>query len=171
VPDPRLLRILEQLRASKFAEVKGARVAATIPVPERLLNEIVTAALPQSAPVREVSVHPKAANRLAVRAKLARLDFLPPFTLTLEIERQPQLPETPLVLRVLSFPGLMPIAGAALSMASSLPPGLRLDGDRLLIDVRVVLERNGLGEVLPYLEDLRVTTDEGVVVVQATLTA
>jgi hypothetical protein len=171
VPDPRLLRILEQLRASKFAEMKGAWLTASVPLPERLLNEVVATSVPPSAPVRDLSVHPKADNRIAVRAKLAWLDFLPPLTLTLEIERQPQLPDAPLVLRVLSLPGLMSLAGAALSKASSFPPGLRLEGDRLLIDVRVVLERNGLGEVLPYVEDLRFTTDEGVVVVQATLKA
>ena len=39
VDDPRLLQILEQLRASRFAEIKGARASFSIPVSERLLNE------------------------------------------------------------------------------------------------------------------------------------
>ncbi len=33
--DPRLIEILERLRASRFAEVKGARASLSIPVPER----------------------------------------------------------------------------------------------------------------------------------------
>jgi hypothetical protein len=63
VPDPRLLRIVEQLRASRFADLKGARASLSFPVPERLLNEFVSALLPPSAPVRDVTVRPQAANR------------------------------------------------------------------------------------------------------------
>jgi hypothetical protein len=162
MPDANSLRrIIDELRASRFAEVSGARASATIPLPERLLNEIIGALVPGSAPIRDVTVRPQAANRLAVRARLARPDFLPPFNLILEIERQPQLPDSPLVLHVLSFPGLMSLAGAALSMAAVFPPGIRMDRDRVLIDVRTLLERQGYGDLVPCLEDLRVTTEEG----------
>jgi hypothetical protein len=171
VADPRLIRILEQLRASKFAELKGARVTATMPLPKRLLNEIIAAMLPRSAPVRDVTVQPKESNRVTVRAKLARAEFLPPFNLTLQIEQQPQLPDGPLVLRLLSLPGLMPLASAAVSMIASLPPGVRLEGDRLLVDVRTLLERNGQGEVLTYLDSVRITSEEGRLLVDVSLRA
>lgn len=157
----RLLRILEQLRASRFAELQGARVSASIPIPERLLNELVTASLPPGAPVRDVSVHPKAGNRLGVRAKLARADFLPPITLTVEIEQQPQLPDTPLVLRILSLPGLMSLAGAAVSFTSVLPPGVRMENQRLFVDLRVLLQRHGYDELVALIDGLRLTTEEG----------
>lgn len=167
--DPRLVRILEQLRASKFAELKGARVSAVLPVSERLLNEIVASALPPSAPVRDVAMTVLDGNRLTVRAKLAKTDFLPPIKLTLEIERQPEPPDGVLVLRVLSVPGLMPFASAAVSMFATLPPGLRLEGEHLYVTLRQLLERNGLGEVLTYLESLRITTQEGRVLLDVVL--
>ena len=167
--DPRLRRIIEQLRASRFADVKGARVSASIPVSERLLNEIVGASVPPSAPVRDVSVHPQAGNRLSVRARLRRSDLLPPFTLKLAIERQPELPNSPLVLRVLTLPGLLSLAGSALSLNTMFPPGVKLDNDRVLIDVKVLLERQGFGDVIAYLETLRISTEEGRLVVDATI--
>ena len=37
--DPRLRRALEQLRATRFAGIRGARLSLSIPVAEPLLNE------------------------------------------------------------------------------------------------------------------------------------
>ena len=165
MPDQRFSRILERLRSSRMADLAGARASATIPVPERVLNEIVAASLPPSAPVQDVSVQVRAGNRLRVSARLTRAAFLPPISLTLEIERQPELPDGPLVLRVGSMPGLVALAGAAFSVTSMLPPGLRLEDHRLFVDVRTVLERNGLGEALVYLERMAITTEEGRLIV------
>lgn len=167
--DPRLRRLVEQLRASQFADLAGARVSASIPVSERLLNDAVAALLPASAPVRDVSVQPQAGNRLSVRARLKRSDFLPPFTLKLAIERQPELPDGPLVLRLLTLPGLMSFFGSALSLNAMLPPGVTLDEDRLLVDVRALLQQRGFGDVIRFVETLRITSDQGRLLVDATL--
>jgi hypothetical protein len=160
VPDPRLLAILEQLRASRFAEIQGTRASLSIPVSERLLNELIATMVPPTAPVRDLYVRPQAANRLSVKARASRLEFLPPVTISLQIEQQPQLPDTPLVVRILSLPGLLSMASSLLS-PSSLPPGIRLDRDRVLVDVRQLLEVKGFAEVVPLIESLQVTSEEG----------
>jgi hypothetical protein len=166
--DPRIVRLFEQLRASRFGDIRGARASLSLPIPERLLNELVTAALPATAPVRELHVRPHAANRLAVRARAARLDFLPPVTISLQIEQQPQMPDGPLVVRILSLPGLLSIAGSLLS-PNSLPPGVRLDKDRVLVDVRQLIERNGYGEFVPFIERLHVSSEDAQILVHAEL--
>ena len=79
--DPRLTALLERLRASGFAEAKGARASLSIPVSEALLNELITATLPAGGPLRDLHVRPLAGNKLAVRARASRLDFLPPMTI------------------------------------------------------------------------------------------
>jgi hypothetical protein len=163
--DPRVARLLEDLRRSRFSDLHGARLSASIPVPERLLNQFLASAIPASLPVRDVSVHPKADNRFGVRAKLARADFLPALTLTAEIVRQAELPHSPLVLRISSLPGLISLVGAATSLASVLPPGIRLEGQQLFVDIRALLERAGYGEVVQYLESVRITTEDGKVLV------
>jgi hypothetical protein len=158
--DPRLIGIIDRLRASGFAEVKGARASLSIPVSEALLNELITAALPPGGPLRDLHVRPQAGNRLAVRARASRLDFLPPMTISLQIEGQPRLPDTPLVVRILSMPGLLSVAGSMLS-PNSLPPGIRMERERVLVDVRQLLEAKGFGEIVPLIERLQVSSEEG----------
>ena len=162
--DPRLVRIFEQLRASRFADLAGARVSASIPVSERLLNELVASAIPPSVPVRDVTIQPRRGDRFSVRARLARVDFLPPINITVAIERQPELPDSPLVLRLTAFPGL--IIGAAFPIASKLPPGIRMDKDRVLVDLKTLAESQGYADLLTLVEKVRLTTDEGRLIVE-----
>jgi hypothetical protein len=139
-----------------------------VPIGERLLNELVAAMVPPDGPVRELTVRPQAGNRLAVRVRASRLDFLPAVTVTLQIEQQPQPPDTPLVLRILSMPGLLGMAGALLS-PGALPPGIRLDRDRVVVDLRPLLERHGAGDLMAYAERLHVSTDDGRLLVEVAL--
>jgi hypothetical protein len=167
--DPRWLRMLEELRASRFAALQGARVFASLPIAERLLNEIAATAIPADAPLRDVRLQPQGANRVRLTAKLARLDFLPAVTVTLEIEQQPDLPDSPLVLKVLSVPGLITRAGMAFSIGALLPPGIRLADQRLYVDIPVLLARCGAAELVRHLERLRVSTEEGRLIVDVSL--
>lgn len=163
------MRLLEDLRASRFAPLAGARVSATIPVDDRLLNALIAASLPAGAQVRDVTVESRLSNRLRVSARLTRAEFFPPISLTLEIERQPVLPHAPLVLRVLSLPALMSLAGAALSPSTLLLSGITIHDQRVQVDVAVLLEQAGFGEVVPYVESLQITTAEGRLVLDVTL--
>jgi hypothetical protein len=165
VLDPRLRHALEQLRVTRFAGIKGARLSVAIPVAERLLHELVTAALPPSVPVRDLTIRPRAANTLQLRGRIAKLDFLPPVTLTLEIDQQARLPDTPLGLRLRTFPGLAAIAGPLVSQ-KALPPGISLDGDRLFVDVRQLIERAGYGDMVPFIERLHLASEEGQLLVE-----
>ena len=116
--------------------------------------------LPPSFPVRDLTIKPRAGNTLQVRARAPKLDFLPPITLTFAIDQQPRLPDTPLGLRLRTFPGLTAIAGPLLS-PRAFPPGISLEGDRLLVDLRQLLERAGYADVVPLIERLQLATDEG----------
>ena len=120
--------------------------------------------------IRDLTVHPRAANRFDVHLKLARAGFLPTLNLTMEIERQPELPLHPdLVLRIGGAGGMMRLAGPAISSFGVLPPGLRLEGDRLFVDIRALLIAHGQAELLEFVEQLQVMTEEDglVLLVQA----
>jgi hypothetical protein len=164
-----LARILQGLQASGFRDIAGAHVSATVPLGERLLNEIIAASLPRSGAVREATVHPQPDNRVGVRVKLARPEFLPPISATLIIERQPELPSAPLLgLRVTGLPGLLALAGPMLSIGRMLPPGVRLDGDRLTVDIGALLAERGQADLLRHLSRLRVTSEAGRLVIDLT---
>lgn len=164
--NPNLSGIVQSLRASGFRELAGARLTATFPLSERLLNDVIAASLPPSGAVREATVHPQPQDRLGVRVKLARPEFLPPVSATLVIERQPDLPHNPfLVFRVTGFAGLLALAGPLVSLRSMLPPGVRLDSDLLTVDLGTLLAQHGQREWLALLETLRVSSEAGRLVV------
>lgn len=164
--DPRLDALVTRLRATGFSDFKGARADITLPISDRLLNEALAEALPPSAPVRDLELASRAGNRIGLRFKVAAASFLPPLNVTLTIDEQPRLPASPvLVLKLHMGGGLLSMAGSALRFLDALPPGIRLAGDRIHVDIAALLAERGLGELLEYAEHLEVTTTEGAVVV------
>ena len=156
--------ILDHLRSTGFGDIRGARLAADVPLSERLINDFLAATLPPDAPVRGVSIRPEANNQFSVRIT-PRAGLLPPVTLKLQIERQPELPHFPvLTLRMQKMGGLLGFATAALPIGNLLPPGLRLDGERILVDLRALAAQKGLDGVLQYISRLHVTSDAGRVI-------
>lgn len=159
--DQRLSELLERQIASGFEDLRGAEAAVTVPVSDRLLNEIITQALPASARVRGVEVRARAGNRFAVRARIAGASFLPAFNLTVAIDRQPELPDSPVLGLRLEMGGLLSLAGPALRFFDALPPGIRIQDDRIYVDLAQLLSQRGLSGVLDHLEQFHVTTAEG----------
>jgi hypothetical protein len=158
--------ILNQLQSTNFRDVAGARVSGVIPISESLIDTLIAASLPPTAPVRQVQIRAVPGGRFSVRIA-PRASFVPSITLKLEIVRQPELPGSPLlVLRMATMGGLMGFAMAALPIASFLPPGLRLDGEHILVDLHALAAQRGFADALTYVRQLRVTTDTGVVVVE-----
>ena len=160
--DPRLLTLLTRLQASRFAGLAGTEARATIRIAAPLLNEAVATFAASAPAIRDVTIRPRAANHIDVHLKLARPAFLPSLNLTLQIERQPQLPDRPeLALRLSGAGGMMRLAGPAITSFGALPPGIRLDGDHLFVDLHEVLRRQGQAELLDYVEQLQVMSEEG----------
>lgn len=158
--------LLREQQAAGFADVAGIRVSATLPVSDRLLTRVVLAQLPPAASISAFELRAHQGNRLTIRVRLARPSFLPPFTIPFTIERQPDLPQSPVfVLRMGSIGGLLALAGPVVRFFDVLPPGVQLQNDRVLVDVKTLLEQHGAELALTFLEQLEITTDEGRVVV------
>ena len=156
---PDLQGIIDSLRASGFRDLAGAHGQATVPVAEPLLNAIVAATLPAQAPVRSVTIHPEAGDRLSVRI-VPKAALIPSITLKLAIESQPRLPNSPvLILRMVTLGGLFGLASGAI--AGMLPPGVTLDGERILVDVGALARQRGHGEAFDYLQRLDVHAEAG----------
>ena len=160
--DERFVRILMRQQAAQFEDLGGAEVSATVPISERLLNEIVQESLPRSIPLRDLHVAPQAGDRFVVRARLGSSSLLPPLTLTVLVERQPDLPASPML--VLKLEGaLMALAGPALRFLDALPPGIRFEHDRIYVDIPTMLEQRGLARYLEFIQRVEVHTADGVV--------
>jgi hypothetical protein len=164
--DPRLHALLDRQQASGLRGLAGSEVHATIKISAPLLNEAVAAFAAATPAISELTIHPHNGNRFDVRLGLAKPAFLPGMTMALAIERQPQLPGDPvLVLRLSGGAAVLRLAAPAIASFNILPPGVRLEGDRVLVDLRMLLQQHGQAHLLDYAQEVEIVTIEGGLVV------
>ena len=157
------LRLFADQERHGFPDLAGSSGEGSIRVSERLLNGIVADLLEGSTSIKSLHVTPRAGDRFGVRVSVAKPSFLPPISLDVAVEKQPSLPDDPVM--VLGLSGLGGVLRFAGGFLKSLPPGVRMEGERVFIDLRAALAAKGLTSVLNYVEALRVTSEEGRVVV------
>ena len=162
--DERLMRLFLRQLASGFHDLSGADAALTLPVSERLLNEAIAEGMPRPARVRDLHVKPLAGDRVAVRARIGSSPLIPALNLSLSIDQQPIFPASPVLVLKMETSGLLSLAGPALRFLDGLPAGIRVEHDRIFVDVGKLLEVRGLGHYLEYIKDLSVNSVEGALV-------
>ena len=152
------LRLFADQERRGFEDLAGSEGQGRFRVSERLLNEIIGEQLRGSALVRELHVTPRAGDRFTVRLVTTKA-FLPPISIEAAIDKQPSLPDDPVLGLTLSgMGGLLRFAGGLLT---SLPPGVRMEGERVFVDLRAALAPHGLTSMLNHVTDVRLTTEEG----------
>jgi hypothetical protein len=162
---PAILDLLERQHQARFPDFAGAEVAATIPVSDRLINELIAGLLPNGGKVREVQIQTEEGNRLTARIRLSGATFLPAIPVTLAIEGQPDFPERPILgLRLSHASRFVAMAASTLPTMVTLPPGVSMEEDRIRIDIRRLLADRDQAGWLGYVTDLRVTTRAGALV-------
>ena len=159
----RLERILNRQQAAGFVGVQGAEASLTLPISDRLLNEILAEGFALPPQIREIQVHAHAGDRIGVRVKVST-PFIPQINLTAVIDRQPELPASAVLVLRLEFGGLLAMAGPALRFLDALPPGIRVEQDRLYLDLAKLALDQGLAPWLAYLDHLNIHTVEEAVV-------
>ena len=160
-----ILDLLQRQVRDGFPDLGGSEVVATIPVSERLVNEVVATLLPAGGKVREVEIRAEADNRLTVRVRLSASPLVPAIPVTLAIEEQPRLPEQPILsLKLAQASGFVALAASALPSMLTLPPGIRIEGEYIRLDLRRLLAERQLDSWLEYVKDLRISSRAGAIV-------
>jgi hypothetical protein len=160
-------RLLHEQRASGFRDVAGAAGELKLPVSDRLLTSLIVGQLPRGLPVQHVSLQAEGDDRFTVRIKLQKPAFLPPITIRCAVAAQPRFPEWPVLTIALRNQGLATVMGPLLQLFARLPPWARLDGDRLLLDIRALAEAQGVADLLALVTEVQVRTVPGSFVVSA----
>jgi hypothetical protein len=163
--------VIHDLESSGFRDLAGARASARIPLSRLLVNRLVADALGgTSAPIRRLEVHPHAGDRFTLSITLT-WPFVPTLTATVTVDQQPRFPDSPfLVCRWALLGALGTIGARVVSSMRDLPPGFRLDGNRLVIDVPTaarVFDR--AAAIVPFLTALELHSEEDAVVIEAAL--
>ena len=160
-------QLLRAQQSEGFSDLAGAEALATIPISDGLITRAIVRRLPPSAPIRELEVHAHDGDQFTVRVRLTSPALLPSVQLRLAIERQPELPGSPIFVLAVVSQGLASLAVNALKFVGRLPAGVRFDGRRFVIDLETILERYGASQALTYVTDLKVTTVDGRFIVRA----
>jgi hypothetical protein len=151
--------LLQRQQRSGFPDLAGTTLSGTVPVADRLINEAIAKFLPASGAVQEVRIESEQGNQIQVKLRVSAGRLSLPFTVTLHISAQPELPHRPILeLRLAGRPLLLSMAGPLTRFLDVLPPGITMEGERIAVDLQLLLAHYGRGDLLPYLTDLRVTT-------------
>ena len=157
--------LLQRQLRDGFPDLAGSDVTATIPISDRAVNELIAGLLPGGGKIREVKIESEVGNKVTAKIRLSGPAALPTIPVTLAIEDQPDLPSRPVLgLRLSHASRFVALAASALPTMVTLPPGITMDHDRILIDLRRLLADRGMEEWLEYVTDLRLTTSAGAVV-------
>jgi len=157
----RFAQLFDRLSAGGLSDLAGAEASITLPVSKRLLNELASAAIPASVPVRDLDLTPLDGDRFLVRARIGS-SLLPILRLSVAIDRQAEFPEFPFLVLRLESTGLMVLARHVVRIIP-MPPWIHVDGDRMRVNLRTLADQHGVGHYLSYIDDLQVRTASGTV--------
>ena len=162
---PALLDILQHQQRGGFPDLAGTEASATIPISDRLLNEVIATLMPKEGRIREVRLRSEEGDRVTAEIRLAGPRFLPVIPVRCAIVDQPELPDRPVLgLRVVSS-GLVAMAASLMPSLTMVIPGIAVEGDRIRIDIQHLLVERNLERWLEYVTSLRVTTRADAIVV------
>jgi hypothetical protein len=162
--------LLAHLQSTAFRDIAGSRVSARIPVSRSLVNMLVAHALEgATSSVRNVDVRPHEGDRFDVLVTLS-WPFVPPLTVVATVEQQPQFPASPVLVLRWSLLGVVgALASRVIASLDRLPAGIRLDGDRLALDIPALAARGPAATLLPYVKALELHTFDDHVVLDVEL--
>ena len=163
--------LLREQRSGRFPDLAGGAAALTLPISDRLLTRVIAQAIAErsraSSPIGDLDIVVSPGDILTIRGRLANAPIPLKIEARLAIERQPQLPDSPILVVAIVSRGLLGMSAGLLKYTDVLPPGVRFDDGRFIIDLRALAARYGAAELLSYLTELRVTTADRVIVVHA----
>lgn len=149
-------------------DLAGAALAGELPVREDAVNRLIAERLRDHPQIAAVHVQAREGDAAAVHV-VPRIRLMPALRLTAGVERQPQFPADPTLVLRWSMPAVGPLALLAapvLSYFTTMPPGIRLEGHRLAIDIGELLRARGLGDLLGFLRRGTIHTRPGAFVVR-----
>ncbi len=165
--EPWWITLLREQQSDVFRDLAGADAWVTLPISDRLITRVIAAGLPASSPVREFELLAHPGDIVVIRVRLAKPSFFPLSQARLAIVGQPELPRRPRLVIALQPSAVSSLVASALRFVDVLPAGVRFADGQFVVDVADLLERQHQAWILDYLTDLKITTLEGRVVVQA----
>ena len=144
-------------------EIAGTTLAGEIPIGDALINRMLAQKFAQHAQIGSLRIQAQPNDSVAIHV-VPRARLMPPLNISAVIEGQPQFPDNPTLRLRWSMPAAGPLALFAAPMLAyfkAMPQGIRMDGDRVAVDLRELLRARGLDDVIAFVKTLEVHTRPG----------
>lgn len=151
--------IFQRLINNNFSELAGLTFDASIPVPERLINEIIGVAIRDNKSISHCRVSISRQNRVSVHLKTSLWPW--PLELKLKLDRIVDFTGSPRIKAQLENKVLLGRLG---SFFKVLPDGVRIHGDQVIVDLGAFLQRPEQKRLLDLVESAEVKTEESRVI-------
>jgi hypothetical protein len=148
--------IFRRLLDDNFSELDGLIAAASIPVPENLINEMIAVTLRGNKNITSCQVSIHAQNRVFVNLKTPLLPLS--LNLKLRLDNSIQLGDSPTLTVWLENNLLLGRLGSVLNI---LPEGIKMHGDQIVMDIGSFLRSPEQKRILALLKDVEIQTVEG----------
>lgn len=170
VSTPSVADRVHQALGIHLQDLSGASLTGEIPLQDAFVNRLLADRLARTeGPVAAARVEARDQGRVSIELSMRGPRLMPGVTIEARIEQQPQFPQPAILGLRWSVPGIGPLAllaAPALAYFKALPPGIRVEGARILVDVGELLRQRDLGDLIGYLAGLRITTRSGIFLVQ-----
>jgi hypothetical protein len=157
-------RVLNALIARKFDDVRGARIAGTIPVNEKVLNEAASRRIFQTrGRIQQFDIQIGTGNYLQVGMKVAVGPFSKWFRpeVTVAAQAQPALLAVTLASR--EYAALMWLV--ELFAKELFPRGLTIRGKQVIVDIGALPAFEQYKDLLPYIKKFDISSTRGVLAI------
>ena len=153
--------ILQRLVRDNFSELAGLRVDASIPVPERLVNEIVGTAIRGSKNISYCRISISHQNRIAVNLRTSLWPW--PIELKLRLDRVVDFRRSPLLRAKLENKVLLGRLGSFFKL---LPDGVHISGDQIVVDLGAFLLAPEQKRFLELIKTAEIKTEEAKLIIE-----
>lgn len=151
--------IFQRLIRDHFSELSGLFIDATVPVPERLVNEIIGMAIRGNKNISYCRLAISRQNRVSVNLKTPRWPW--PLELKLRLLRTVDMTRSPVLLAQLENKVLLARLGSLFKM---LPAGIDIRGDQILVDLEAFFREPEQRVFLGMVRSAEIRTEEGRVI-------
>jgi hypothetical protein len=157
-------KIFQKIIHNNFSDFKGATVDALVPVPQSLINELVTEALRGNKNIASVQVSIHKQNRISLDVKTNLLPW--PLNLKLKLDTSVDLASysSPKIRAWMENNRLL---GSFGSLFNALPDGIKLYGDQIVIDLGSFLRTPEQKRLLSLIKSVGIRTEEGKIILDA----
>jgi hypothetical protein len=149
-------RIFQKILDGNFSDLTGLTVDASVPVPESLINEIISSTLEGNREISDCRVTVHEHNRMTVDVKSPRWPW--PLHFKLKLFGSVDLSHSPTVRAFLNSNVLLGRLG---SMFKMLPPGIMVYEDQVSVDTGAFLNLPDQKQLFELLKTVEIRTEEG----------